>query len=358
MALYNVISNYSRFFQKNLAGSVSRVSPYKLIKFFLRNKLISILGHLVSDKSNVFVNYLYKYPNVDKFKNSLEQTLKSCTPVSLDQVVNHVVNGTSLPKNPLFLSFDDGHREMREIVAPILYKMGVPATFFLITNSLDNQFLIFPHRKSYVCNFLNENWSTLNEENKVKLTELVSFTGSQFSKNQLIGQISKLKLQDIRELKLFDAFADSLGISWEQVLKKYKPYLSINDCLKLQEMGFDLGSHGLDHSKFSSLLVHEREFQVEQSVNYLKKYFNIEDVSFAFPNSSLDVSEDWMKYMVNKNQFLNLFFTTDKMKRNVYPSVNRINIDKSINSKHIPLTNGFNNDICRAYYLSLLKNDL
>jgi hypothetical protein len=136
MAVCDLVSSYQSYNQNNSIGSVSGIACHVLLQYVLRNKLISILGHSVLDNTTEFVNYLYKHPSVNVFKNARQQVSMSCSAVSFDQVVNHVVGGMLLSKNPSFPSFEYLHRKMKEVVAPILCIMGVPATFFVTMNIL------------------------------------------------------------------------------------------------------------------------------------------------------------------------------------------------------------------------------
>ncbi|NJN02702.1 MAG: polysaccharide deacetylase family protein [Leptolyngbyaceae cyanobacterium RM1_1_2] len=59
------------------------------------------------------------------------------TPVSLDQLVNHLRTGTPLPDKPVLLTFDDGYAGHYTYVYPLLKRYGYPATFSVFTGKLD-----------------------------------------------------------------------------------------------------------------------------------------------------------------------------------------------------------------------------
>ena len=56
--------------------------------------------------------------------------------VSLDYMVTRIVGGASIG-GTLAITFDDGYRDNFEVAAPILRKLGLPATFFVVTRYLD-----------------------------------------------------------------------------------------------------------------------------------------------------------------------------------------------------------------------------
>lgn len=57
--------------------------------------------------------------------------------ISLHQLLLHLTRGEPLPQNPVVLTFDDGYRDNYENAFPLLQKYGFTATFFLVTNFID-----------------------------------------------------------------------------------------------------------------------------------------------------------------------------------------------------------------------------
>ena len=63
-------------------------------------------------------------------------------------VIAWVRGETILPPNSFLLTFDDGFREIYDIIAPILLDKGIPATFFISSGFLDNRELCYQHKAS------------------------------------------------------------------------------------------------------------------------------------------------------------------------------------------------------------------
>lgn len=59
------------------------------------------------------------------------------TPISPDQLVQHLRTGVALPEKPVLLTFDDGYAGHYEHVYPLLKKYQVPATFFVFPGKVD-----------------------------------------------------------------------------------------------------------------------------------------------------------------------------------------------------------------------------
>lgn len=59
------------------------------------------------------------------------------TIVPLRHIVAAMTEGRPLPRRAIALTFDDGYRDNAEAAMPLLDRMGVPATFFLVPGFLD-----------------------------------------------------------------------------------------------------------------------------------------------------------------------------------------------------------------------------
>ena len=65
-----------------------------------------------------------------EFEAALQLIQKNgLTPVSFDQLVEHLKTGIPLPKKPIVLTFDDGYQGHYKFVYPLLKKYGYPAAF-------------------------------------------------------------------------------------------------------------------------------------------------------------------------------------------------------------------------------------
>jgi peptidoglycan/xylan/chitin deacetylase (PgdA/CDA1 family) len=61
------------------------------------------------------------------------------TTISLYQLLEYLTKGVPLPEKPVVLTFDDGYRDNYENAFPLLRKRGMTATFFVITDFIDEQ---------------------------------------------------------------------------------------------------------------------------------------------------------------------------------------------------------------------------
>src|SRR5262249_921534 len=102
------------------------------------------------------VKHLYPYKTVARFTEDLDFLLKWYSPISLADLIAHVRSGQTLPESAFHLTFDDGFREMADVFAPILNAKGIPATFFVNSDFVDNAKLCYLNQASVLVELLRQ----------------------------------------------------------------------------------------------------------------------------------------------------------------------------------------------------------
>ena len=62
------------------------------------------------------------------------------TPITFNTLVEAIINNTSIPGNPVVLTFDDGWRNQYTYAVPVLQQDNFVATFFIITSYVDGNY--------------------------------------------------------------------------------------------------------------------------------------------------------------------------------------------------------------------------
>lgn len=270
------------------------------LKLVSEKKIILPLYHTVSDKQLPHIANLYKVKNVKEFKNDLDFFLRNYQSVNIKEIISIIKNGNKLKKTVFHLSFDDGLKEVRTIIAPILLEKGVHATFFLNPSFLDNKFLFYRFKASLIIDALKR-FDFSNAVKKEIKSLLLDIDGDCVQK--------KILNLSYNHTDLLDEIGGLLNVSFEGYLEKESPFLSTDDVHWLISKGFTIGAHSLDHPKYSDIPLEEQLQQTINSLNYLKTNFNIDEKYFAFPFTDVGVSDDFFNEVFEK-QILELSFGT------------------------------------------------
>ena len=72
-----------------------------------------------------------------RFEEHMQGILeRGYTPIFVADYYNSVERGKPLPENPIIVTFDDGYLSNYEIAFPILKRLGIPATIFIVTSTV------------------------------------------------------------------------------------------------------------------------------------------------------------------------------------------------------------------------------
>jgi peptidoglycan/xylan/chitin deacetylase (PgdA/CDA1 family) len=226
---------------------------FDLLTTLTNRKIALPFYHAVAEQPLPHIKHLYRMKTVSEFQRDLDFLLRHFIPIDADTLYFHYIHKTT-PEKPVFhLTFDDGLKELYEIVAPILLKKGVPATFFVNSGFTDNNALFYRYRES-LC-------------------------------------IEKLQPEDY--------------------LRNEKPYLTTDQIRMLSQQGFTIGAHSIDHPYFYKIPLVEQLRQTRESLNFVSSIVSQKLRLFAFPFTDFNVSK---KFFEEIGPEVDLCFGTAGMK--------------------------------------------
>jgi peptidoglycan/xylan/chitin deacetylase (PgdA/CDA1 family) len=183
-----------------------------------------------------------------QFRRQLEILMRYCTPIGVDDVVR-AIDGGSLPKNPVLVTFDDGYLSCHDIALPILRAVGVRATFFIATAFTGERKLYWWERIALICNQgkrgpqsitypLTMTVDRSDPHLRGRLVALVKNTPGLDVERFLAGLCTAFDVEWSRELEA--DYADGLIMTWDHVRA-------------LARAGMDVESHGKHHRVLQTL---------------------------------------------------------------------------------------------------------
>jgi peptidoglycan/xylan/chitin deacetylase (PgdA/CDA1 family) len=280
-----------RFFSQQ----ISRLFPVSSL-FKLTTPLFLPFYHVVSNQNLPHI-YNYQYRNTTRFEEELDFYLKHFTPVPLEYLVEHPHS----KKKVFHLSFDDGLKECAEIVAPLLLKKGIPATFFVNTDFVGNKALFHKYKASLI-------WGELQKIPPAKARKIAKDAG--FA-NKNILDVS------ILQTPVLDKMGQLLSIDFESFLKTTSPYLTKEQLLTLKEDGFSIGAHSCNHPEFWKISPAEQLEQVQKSMEWINSTIQPKIKTFAFPFTDDGVSASVLE-TIKSNNICDITFGTAGLKYDTF----------------------------------------
>jgi len=269
------MNRFPRFVSKQIGRFIGANNLFKgAAPFFLP------FYHVVSNqKLPHILNYPYR--NVSEFEKELDFFLKHFKPVSLDELMNNNNNSSKI----FHLSFDDGLRECTKVIAPVLKRKGIPATFFINPGFVGNKQLFHKYKASLILSELQ------NKPNKTAEKIL--------QENNLSG--SKILKAEFFHIPVLEQVAEEIGFDFRKFLLEQKPYLSHEQIKDLAADGFSIGAHSFDHPEFWKISEQEQLIQVRKSMDWISANVPQKIKTFAFPFTDWGVSGSVLKTIQKEN---------------------------------------------------------
>ncbi len=225
---------------KNSIAQIALMFPFSMLRGNRRYPPFLPFYHVVGNEKLPYINS-YRVRTAAEFEKELDYFLRFFEPVSLKNILEKHDN------RKMHLSFDDGLVECYSIIAPILKRKGIPATFFVSPGFVDNKKMFHRFKRSIL-----ENEGVLDKGGK------------------------KYFFYEEGEL---DQLAAKHGIDFAQ----YKPYMNMEQLHSLHSDGFLIGGHSMAHPEMWKLNEEEQFSQVENTMQWVEEHFHPGVKAFAFP---------------------------------------------------------------------------
>jgi peptidoglycan/xylan/chitin deacetylase (PgdA/CDA1 family) len=250
-------------------------------------RLILPFYHTISDHPLPHISHLYPLRSIQQFEDDLDYLCQHFQPVSI-QEINNIISNNQTTKKPLFhLTFDDGLKELHTVIAPLLEKKGIPATFFINTGFVDNKALFYRYKVSLLIEKITSKPEAANALSKHPGM-------NERHPNKMKARLLSLTYND---QPLIDRLAKIVDLDFKDFLESSQPYLSKSQLKDLISRGFSVGSHSLNHPWFKDIDLNEKKRQIKESFHYLEKELAIKDHYFSFPFSDASVESSFFNWL-------------------------------------------------------------
>lgn len=238
--------------------------------------------HIISDSAPLHVRHLYAIPTIAKFKSDLDflcQQYRSLQVSDLQQLsINHDYRRQA---QNFILSFDDGMREVYDVIAPMLLQYGIPALFFINSGTVDNKRLMWRHKLSLIIDRCNRDPKRVPPQLSIRPGERLD---------------TKLKRLRFADEQTIDEIARFYEVDFDEYLRRARPYLTTEQVLELFNRGFAIGAHTHSHPFLNELALEDQKKQISGSVEFIRA-LGLPCRYFSFPFHDEGVPASIFSYM-------------------------------------------------------------
>ncbi|MEZ4772034.1 MAG: polysaccharide deacetylase family protein [Bacteroidia bacterium] len=272
-------------------GGLSAPISLSLLRNLSRQRLVLPVYHLSTNEEVPHIRHIYPVRDEQIFSKDMDFFLRHFLPLDFEAIQKHVSGEQPIQKPSFFLSFDDGLREIYEVVAPILRQKGIPAAFFVNSDFVDNRGLFFRYKASLLVDRLSKN--TFSQNILSRLETLLS--DHQIPEGLSLAE--RLLLVRYDQQNLFEEAAALLETDFAEFLSTQRPYMTTGQIQSLKREGFTIGAHSADHPEYQFISPEQQLSQTHRSLAYLRTKLGITENTFAFPFTDFGVGRKLFEQM-------------------------------------------------------------
>lgn len=236
--------------------------------------------HSIVEDPQTTLNSIGLSQSCSHFDAHMRELAKDFSPVSIEQVVQFAAEGRPLPSRAVAVTFDDGFLDNYECAHPVLMRYGIPATFYVLFDAVENGELPWYCRLNFALRTTHkrewvdpERGETLGitTPNEIKTAygracEIGAKTPAG-KREEFVQKVeSSLEVQTCR-LRLM--------MNWEEVRG-------------LKDAGHTIGAHTLSHPNLAHVSPDEARSEIAESKKRIESKLGDAIHHFSYPHPALN----------------------------------------------------------------------
>ena len=200
-----------------------------------------------------------------------------------------------VPRNALAITFDDGYRDNLTHAAPILSRLGLPATIFLVTGHIDSPRALWFDRMAVAFKHATARRVDLADGHVLSLATVAERLAG------LEAALGHLKrLPDDERATSVERLIAALHPNHE---RPKRLMLSWDEVGALRGLGFSIGAHTVTHPILSRLASNHVSDEICGSKAAIEKALGVPVRAFAYPNGGPDDYNEAVTHVVREAGF-------------------------------------------------------
>jgi peptidoglycan/xylan/chitin deacetylase (PgdA/CDA1 family) len=247
--------------------------------------------HRVNDDDDPFFSAL---PTA-VFERQMRHVARNYRVLPLEDLVERLQRG-GLPRNALAITFDDGYRDNLTHAAPILSRLGLPATIFLATGFIGTAEVPWFDRLAQGLK------KSPLEAVRTPWGENLDLAGVPNRLRAMTRALDYFKgVPDEDRHRALEAILTALAVTDQRSFKNLM--LSWDDVQALRGLGFAIGAHTVNHPILSRVTTKRAWTEILGSRTMIESACGAAPRLFAYPNGGSEDYTDTVKRLVREAGF-------------------------------------------------------
>lgn len=219
------------------------------------------------------------------FESHLRYLTKHYRIISLDELVDYKRKGEPLPPRSAVITIDDGYRDFYDIAFPILKKLNVPATLYVVTNFVEGKNWIWTDKARYILKKTLANRCDLTVGSQ-KIEAWLSDTDSRVKAAGSINSELKKMLDEDKDAALADIAKQMNAAILEIPPDEFKA-LGWDEAREMREGNIEIGSHTANHSILTNVSEEVLLEELRSAKTVLEEKLQKQSIHFCYPNGNV-----------------------------------------------------------------------
>lgn len=253
-----------------------------------RKKPIILAFHgVTSEKPGNICNYQGKHLYLPIFSTMMEYLHEFYHPVSLQRIVDWIEGGAELPERAVAVTFDDGYRNVWTNAAPVLTKLGIPSTIYVVSEFVRDGSMLWTDRIMSALAATKKTHLTLKRGGEAG--ELSIATDEDKITADVAVRTMCKSLPDIKRVEFVDEIVDALGVDERDLMTAWRGHFPLRpgDLDNMHESGITVGSHTRNHKILSRCTPGQLRMELGESKKFIEDTTGRPCLDFGYPNGGV-----------------------------------------------------------------------
>ncbi len=242
-----------------------------------RNLLVLCYHSVVPDE------YVCALPNAigeTQFAQQMQILTREFHPVSASEVCDWFHGRTTLPKHPVLVTFDDGYRNNLIYAAPILLRHAIPALMFVTSGYIGTERVLWT--QGIYHRVLDWDQPTIPLPQGGEYAVPAAAEPRRALAAKVRAQCKSIQSEQLAQY--IEALSVPLQLRNGASADRLLAFLCWNEIRELARLGFEIGSHTVEHPVLTQVSHERLKTELEGSKAAIERELNCACRYFAYPN--------------------------------------------------------------------------